>query len=91
MKICVMCDREVKVLTRHHLVPRSRGGSKKEVILVCLSCKDMLHRLFNNKELERELNTLDKIMKDSAVQKYIRWIKKQKREHVNMKLKKKKR
>jgi hypothetical protein len=87
---CELCKREVGILTRHHLVPKSRGGRGGNVIMLCVSCKDQIHRLFTNKELERVYNTLEKILGDERVKNYIRWIRKQKKERVTMKLKKRK-
>lgn len=88
--ICDLCDRKVEALTRHHLIPKSRGGSKGDIILVCHSCKDMIHKLIPNKELEREYNTVSKIKEHSKVKTYLKWIKKQKKDRVTMAKKKRK-
>ena len=88
--ICQLCKRDVQVITKHHLIPKQRGGKKSGFIEVCLSCKDMVHRLFTNKELEREYNTLEKLLSSEKVQRYIKWVRKQKKERVPMKLKKRK-
>ena len=87
---CELCERGVEVLTRHHLKPKSRGGSKGEVIMLCLSCKDMVHRLIPNKELDRKYDTLEKLLANSSIIHYIIWVKKQKKEHVTIATKKKK-
>lgn len=87
---CELCSREVEQLTRHHLKPKSRGGAKGEAAMFCLACKDQVHRLFTNKELEREYNSIEKLLADKRVQKYIKWVRKQKSERITMKLKKRK-
>ena len=85
---CELCSRNVEVLTRHHLTPKQRGGKNKGVAFFCLACKDMVHRLFTNKELERKYNTVEKLKATKRVQKYIKWVQKQKSDNINMKLKK---
>ena len=89
-KLCELCDREVEKLTRHHLIPKQRGGKKKGVVMFCLACKDQVHRLFTNKELSREYNTLEKLRANPKVQNYIKWVRKQKTDYITMKLKKRK-
>ena len=86
---CELCDREVTKLYRHHLIPKQRGGKKGPVSMLCWSCKDMVHILFTNKELEREYNTIELLKSIDKIQKYIKWIKKQKNERVTMSSKKK--
>ena len=90
MSKCDVCSREVEILTRRHLIPKSRGGSKSDVIMVCLSCKDMIHNLIPNKLLDREYNTLEKIKSHPKVRKYVKWIFKQKKERVIIATKKRK-
>ena len=87
---CELCGREVKTLTRHHLVPKQRGGTKGEVAMFCKSCAEMVHQLIPNKELERNYNTVGKLLKNSKVKKYVEWVKKQKKERVTIASKKKK-
>lgn len=87
---CQLCNRDFEKLTRHHLVPKVRGGSKGDVIMVCLSCKDMIHRLIPNKELERKYNTLGALKNHPKIRKYVKWISKQKKERVTIATKKRK-
>ena len=84
-KYCELCDREVEVLTEHHLVPKCKGGLKGDKINVCLQCKDQIHALHDPKTLARELNTLPKLKSDAKIHKYIVWARKQKRESIKTK------
>ena len=59
---CELCNRGVAQLTRHHLIPKQRGGKHSKVVLFCMACKDQIHLLFTNKELAKEYNTLEKIL-----------------------------
>jgi DNA-binding sugar fermentation-stimulating protein len=90
MNVCELCKREVEVLTRHHLKPKARGGAKGMHVMVCLSCKDMIHRLIPNKELDREYDTLEKLLANKKVQKYVKWISNKKKERITIATKKKK-
>jgi len=80
----------VEVLTRHHLIPKSRGGKRGDVAMLCLSCKDMVHRLISNKELDKVYNTTEKLLANQKIQKYVNWIQKQKKEQVSTATKKSK-
>jgi len=70
--VCPLCEREVPVLSDHHLVPKSRGGRETEPI--CLDCHRMIHVLFDNKTLERELGTVEALRAEPRMAKYLAWI-----------------
>lgn len=88
--ICELCNRSVNTLSKHHLTPKSRGGSKGDTIMVCMSCKDMIHKLLTNKELDKEYNTLDKLKTYPKIKKYVKWIKNKKKERMPIASKKRK-
>ena len=45
---CALCGRpfERKRLTKHHCVPRERGGTHEHVELICSQCHGMVHATF---------------------------------------------
>lgn len=69
---CPLCLRQVPEVSDHHLVPKSRGGHRTEAI--CLDCHRMVHTLFDNKRLERELNTVEALQAEPGFAKYLTWI-----------------
>ncbi|PIE05490.1 MAG: hypothetical protein CSA75_04470 [Sorangium cellulosum] len=73
-KVCPLCKRKVSVTSDHHLVPKSRGGRKTEP--VCLDCHGMIHTLFDNKQLERDLNTVEALQAEPRFAKYLAWVSK---------------
>jgi len=87
---CPICRREVPeaYLEKHHLVPRAKQG--KDTVFLCCDCGDQLHKLFTNKELEKELNELAKLLANEKVRKWVKWIRKQKSFGFCMKSKKRK-
>lgn len=65
------------LIERHHLKPKSCGG--KGTLLVCRDCADQIHLLFTNKQLERDYNTLEKLLAHPKIQKWQKWIRNKKR------------
>jgi hypothetical protein len=88
---CSICHREISVpnyAEKHHLTPKSKGG--KDTAIVCIDCGDQIHNLFDNKELKREYNTIEKLISHPAMIKWVKWIRKKKVFGVCMKQKKRK-
>lgn len=86
---CAMCERE-KDLTFHHLFPRSQHSNKwfrknfsldqmrTDGVMVCELCHSKIHQTFDEKELGRYYNTLDKLIAHPQIEKFIGWARKQK-------------
>lgn len=88
--ICQICKRNTpeNKIERHHLIPKTKGGAKLDCINVCCNCGDMLHKLFENKQLAKEYNTLEKILANEDMQKWVKWISKKDDFSICMKNKK---
>lgn len=75
---CPLClhpyDR--RELTRHHLVPKSRGG--RETILLCRPCHRQLHAVYTEKELERRFPTVELLLSAEELQPYLVWVRRRK-------------
>jgi 5-methylcytosine-specific restriction endonuclease McrA len=71
---CPLCKRKVLELTDHHIVPKSRGGT--ELVGICKDCHRQVHALFDNKQLEEELNTVDALLSNDQFAKFIKWVSK---------------
>ena len=82
-EVCELCERPVDALTTHHLFPKSQGrraGRKVQelpTVRTCRACHRQLHTLFSNKELARELDSLEKLKAHPAMEKFLTWVKKQ--------------
>ncbi len=59
--ICPLCVRETpsERTVKHHLKPRSKKG--KITTLLCRDCEKQIHKLFTNKELAKEYDTIEKL------------------------------
>src|SRR5688572_12709873 len=86
IKRCELCGREVSVLTRHHLIPRTRHANKrnkrdfertevkKRIAWFCRPCHNHVHALFIEKTLERDFNTLEALASHPEVARFVIWI-----------------
>ena len=77
--ICQLCERAVAALTVHHLVPKSQGkkGETLPTVNLCPACHRQLHALFSDQQLARELASLETLRQNPAIQKFLRWVRKQ--------------
>ena len=75
---CPLCQREVQMLTVHHLIPKQKGGNKGPTIDICPACHKQIHSLFDNARLAQELNTQEKLETEPQMQKFLSWARKQK-------------
>jgi hypothetical protein len=83
---CELCGREVAVLTRHHLIPRTRHANKRNkrtfdradvkarIAWMCRPCHSHVHALFTEKELERGFNTRAALAAHPDVARFVSWI-----------------
>ncbi|HEY8400057.1 MAG TPA: HNH endonuclease [Cytophagaceae bacterium] len=75
LKICVLCEREVRTLTKHHLVPKEEGGRYTQTVLLCQPCHTTIHCTFSNKELAISYNNVQKLKVAPRLSNYLEWIK----------------
>ena len=83
---CVLCGRQTNDATDHHLFPKSRArghkGRKRRSKVeeprrtepACRGCHRMVHALFSTKELERDLNTVEKLKAHPEMAEFIEWV-----------------
>ncbi len=76
MKVCELCERTVSRTSKHHLVPKQKGGKYGPTIDLCQPCHSTLHHTFSNKELASQYASLAALKEAPALQKYLNWIKK---------------
>lgn len=72
---CPLCGRPNYHPTDHHMVPKCRGGKVTKTL--CRDCHKAIHATFTNKQLEREYNTVEKLMAHEEFAKLIHFIAKQ--------------
>jgi hypothetical protein len=76
---CQLCGRLVPrhLITLHHLTPRERGGKAEDRVALCSPCHKQIHALFDNRHLEANFGDIDALRRDPALQRFIKWIRKQ--------------
>jgi hypothetical protein len=86
MGVCELCRREGCLLTKHHLIPRTRHANKRNkrefdrvevkhrLAWICRPCHNHVHALFTEKTLERDYNTLELLLAHPEVAKFVTWI-----------------
>lgn len=81
---CALCGRVVpgRLLTLHHTLPRQRGGKAEHRVPMCRPCHKQVHAIFTNKQLERELDSVEKLQVAPELQEFLAWIRKQKPDRV---------
>ena len=74
---CPLCGRRCprRMLTRHHL--QTRKVDRHDIELICVDCHKAVHALFSNKQVSRELNTVESLLEDEQFQKAVGFIRKQ--------------
>jgi len=77
--ICPICERELgssSQISRHHLIPKSKGGKDSPVIVIHNICHQKIHSVFTEKELKDEYHTVEKLRGHEEMQKFIKWVSK---------------
>ena len=78
-RVCNLCDRPFSRdgLTKHHCLPRAKGGTREDVELLCPQCHGMVHATYTNATLAALYPTLAKLREAPELAKYLRWVRKQ--------------
>jgi hypothetical protein len=76
---CGLCGRGFPRdrLTKHHCVPKSRGGTAEDVYLICSQCHGMVHATFTNRTLEALYPTIEQLRGAPELAAFLKWVCKQ--------------
>jgi hypothetical protein len=77
---CGLCGREFPGkdwLTKHHCLPKSRGGTSDDVSLVCSQCHGMVHATYTNKTLAVVYASIEELRAAPELAAFIKWVRKQ--------------
>lgn len=75
--ICPLCDRPIPPdvpQSRHHLIPKLRGGKRGETVLLHHICHKTIHKTFKETELARNLNTVAALRAHPDMARFLEWI-----------------
>jgi hypothetical protein len=76
---CGLCGRPFDRgrLTKHHCLPRQKGGTQEDVELLCSQCHGMVHATYTNATLAELYPTLAELRRAPELAGYVRWVRKQ--------------
>ena len=74
--ICPICERELGTqnISKHHLIPKSKGGKDGATIMIHNICHQKIHSLFTEKELSINYDTVEKLRASEEMEKFIKWV-----------------
>lgn len=75
MNKCPLCNRELGTVrvNEHHLVPKTFKG--KETITLHELCHNTIHANISERELLHYYHTVDRLLENESIQKYVKWVK----------------
>ncbi len=76
---CALCGRpfERKRLTKHHCLPKQKGGTQDDVELICSQCHGMVHATFTNRTLAVLYPTIEQLRQAPELAPFLKWVRKQ--------------
>ncbi|MEM8527771.1 MAG: HNH endonuclease [Bacteroidota bacterium] len=76
---CPLCQRELGEIniSKHHLVPKSKGGTFGETVMLHNICHQKIHSVFSEKELKEDYYTIEQLLAHEEIAKFVKWVKKQ--------------
>ncbi|MEJ1991119.1 MAG: HNH endonuclease [Maritimibacter sp.] len=75
--ICALCGRPVPPdvpQSRHHLIPRSRGGKGSKTILLHHICHKEIHATLTESELARHYNRPERLRAHPRLERFVQWV-----------------
>jgi hypothetical protein len=76
---CALCGRpfDPRQLTKHHCLPREKGGTQDHVERICSQCHGMIHATYTNETLAAVYPTMAQLRKAPELAPFLRWVRKQ--------------
>lgn len=72
--ICLRSMDNAKRVSKHHLIPKSKGGTHQGTVLLHNICHQKIHSVFTEKELKTEYHTVEKLREHPEMKKFIKWV-----------------
>ena len=77
---CGLCGRGFPSrdwLTKHHCLPKSKGGTSDDVSMICSQCHGMVHATYTNNTLAGVYTTIEELRSAPELAPFIKWVRKQ--------------
>jgi len=75
--LCPLCEREIPLgakASRHHLVPRLKGGTHMGTVLLHQICHSAIHARFSETEIAARLDDVEALRADPELASFISWV-----------------
>lgn len=75
--VCPLCRRPIPPQarqSRHHLIPRLKGGKGGATVLLHQICHNEIHATLTEAELAQDYHTVDALRAHPRLAKFIRWV-----------------
>lgn len=75
--VCPLCDRPIPPgakSSRHHLIPKLKGGAKLGTVQLHQVCHSAIHARFSEAEIARRLHDVDSLKADPALAEFLAWV-----------------
>ena len=75
--MCPLCDRPIPPgarSSRHHLVPKLKGGAKRGTVHLHQVCHSAIHARFSEAEIARRLADVDSLKAEPALAEFLAWV-----------------
>lgn len=75
-RVCPLCGREIPpdLESRHHLIPRLKGGKHGPIAILHEICHGKIHSVFTEAELAREYETIERLLAHPEIARFVRWV-----------------
>lgn len=89
--ICPLCGRLLaEPITKHHLIPLSKGGKDTPTVAMHKICHDKIHAVFTETDLKTYYHTVERLQEHEEIARFIKWVKKKEPEFYDKSVKMKK-
>lgn len=77
--LCSLCGRPFtrRQLTKHHCLPKEKGGTSDHVELLCSQCHGMVHATYTNRTLAALYPNIEQLRQAPELVSFLRWVRKQ--------------
>lgn len=76
-ELCPLCERPLaEPMVKHHLIPPSKGGKDMPTVVLHKICQEKINGVFELMEQKRYYHTIERIMENDEIQKFVKWLKK---------------
>jgi hypothetical protein len=76
-EICPLCDRPIPPgakASRHHLVPKLKGGARMPTVRLHQICHSAIHARYSEAELARRLSDPDSLRAEPDLARFLAWV-----------------